>query len=233
MNRDFEYNKTKPKKKLRLKKYFYMLLFLTILSISIYSFIKFDNKLKIIVLANSDIMAKTLATEAIDTSINNVIDKDKIKSEDFIIKNFDNDGNISTISANTVLINEICSNTAVKISEYLGAIGIKKIDVYLGTLTDISSFANKGNIISVDVLPSGTAEVDYDTNFYSVGINQINFQVWLNVSVIINIITPMENRKVSVNRKLTLVDTVIRGYVPPNYINTTPNDALKLIPNSN
>lgn len=230
MSRDFGYNNKKYKKTFVLKSYNSFFILILVIALCSYIFIHIDNKIKIIVDANTDILANTIAAKTIDNAINSIIKQRDIHSESFIIKNADNSGNIATLSANTLLINEICSELAVQISEQLCRLGLQKIEIPIGTITGITTFLNRGIKISVEVLPSGTAKVNYNTEFYSTGINQLKFKVWLNIDVVVNIITPSENRKVIVNRKLTLVDTIIKGDVPPTYINTTDEEAVKLIP---
>jgi sporulation protein YunB len=232
MSKDFSFNKRRYKKNFGLKKYINILTIVIVLAISVYIFIRFDNKVKTIVDANTDILANTLATKSIDKAINSILKQKAINSESFIMKNLDSKGNIATFSANTLIINEICSQLAVEISEQLRLLGLQKIEIPIGTITGVTTLLNRGPKISVEVLPSGTARANYNTEFYSTGINQVKFRVWLNIDVVVNIITPTENRKVTVSRKLTLVDTIIKGDVPPTYINTTKDDALKLIPNN-
>ena len=64
----------------------------------------------------------------------------------------------------------------------------------------------------------GAATVAYETSFSSAGINQINFKIWIDVSMEIKIVSPLWQQTMTVARKIMLVDTVISGTVPERYM---------------
>jgi len=64
----------------------------------------------------------------------------------------------------------------------------------------------------------GNAQVDYETGFEAVGINQVNFQVWLKVDSVIAVVNPLQRQEITVSRKVSLVNTVITGEVPSVYL---------------
>ena len=63
----------------------------------------------------------------------------------------------------------------------------------------------------------GQSHVDYETSFVSVGINQTNFKVWLDVITEIQMVNPLEKDIVKTNRKVMIIDSVIKGNVPQTY----------------
>lgn len=68
-------------------------------------------------------------------------------------------------------------------------------------------------------MQSGEAEVDYETEFTSAGINQTNYKIWLTVNITISLVNPLYDRKANLSRKIMLADTVIKGDLPSNYFN--------------
>ena len=48
----------------------------------------------------------------------------------------------------------------------------------LGNISEGKIFANLGPKINIQVLPTGSAIINYDKEFRSTGINQINHTVW-------------------------------------------------------
>ena len=73
--------------------------------------------------------------------------------------------------------------------------------------------------ISFKLMEHGSAYVDYDTSFESAGINQTNFKIWINVMINVRIVNPLVSKSVEVQRKIMLIDTVIKGDIPMGYLN--------------
>ena len=165
----------------------------------------------------SNISIKTKANESINASLKNYIQNNSLKSEDFYFLNYNNIGNekVNSLSVNTILINDLCSQIAVDISKKLNNMDKEEIEIPLGTLSGIKLFSGHGPKYRATVHPMGNATVDYESSFISLGINQINFQIWLRVEIEIQVINPStQHSNVFVERKVPLVNTVINSDVP-------------------
>jgi sporulation protein YunB len=111
-------------------------------------------------------------------------------------------------------------------------IGIVKFKIPLGNMTGSRLFANIGPEVGVDVLPIGTIKVNYDNNIRSTGINQVNHTVWLDVEATVQVVVPLFSDQIIVKRRVILIDKVISGAVPPNYVNVPEKDILEVAPTS-
>ena len=60
----------------------------------------------------------------------------------------------------------------------------------------------------------GSAEADYETSVESAGIGQVNFKVCPVVKTDMTIVSPLMDKRISIMRKLMLVNTVFSGEVP-------------------
>ena len=195
---------------------FFMLLILIISIFTVSSALSSDSAFMETVITQAEIETKSSANTIINTAIQETIDEMNISSSDFIIKaNTD----ISSISADTVLINKFCSNISNKISNYFNLEYDKIIKIPIGSLFGIEWLSNIGPSISFNIMPSKEALVDYNTEFNSVGINQSNFKIWLDINTTVRIINPLQKKEIEFNRKVMIVDTVINGVVPENYMN--------------
>ena len=174
-----------------------------------------DNKVFDIVIEISHMKSKLVANEIINQSVKNTIRTMNVASSDFFI---DNASDLNSISANTILINDFCANVSDEITKQLMEISDERIKVPLGSATGIDFFANMGPEIPFSLRPEGTTEVDYETGFESVGINQVNFKIWINVNLVVQIVNPLRKEKMILTRKVMLVDTVISGQVPNQYL---------------
>lgn len=150
-------------------------------------------------------------------AIDDVIEKRNITSSDLINCHIDKNGKITSIDIDSLLINSICSEAAYKISGSLNEMEDKNIHFPLGTFTGINLLANIGPSCHIRITSMGDALVDYETKFESVGINQVNFQVWLVVSTDEEIVNPLFSKELKITRKLMLVNSVFNGEVPATY----------------
>ena len=76
-------------------------------------------------------------------------------------------------------------------------------------------------------MPMGAVKVDYETAFSSVGINQINYKIWLSVKMELRIVNPLYQEELTLSRKIMLADLVFSGRVPNHYFQISrPNEYL-------
>lgn len=195
---------------------FFILLILIISIFTVSSALSSDSAFMETVITQAEIETKSSANNIINIAIQETIDEMNISSSDFIIKE---NSDISSISANTILINEFCSNISNKISNYFNIQYDKIIEIPIGSLFGIEWLSNIGPSIGFNIMPSKEALVNYNTEFNSVGINQSNFKIWIDINTTVRIINPLQKKEIEFNRKVMIVDTVINGVVPENYMN--------------
>lgn len=195
---------------------FFILLILIVSIFTVSSALSSDSAFMETVITQAEIETKSSANNIINIAIQETIDEMNISSSDFIIKE---NSDISSISANTVLINEFCSNISNKISDYFKLEYENIIEIPVGSLFGIEWLSNIGPSIGFNIMPSKEALVNYNTEFNSVGINQSNFKIWIDINTTVRIINPLQKKEIEFNRKVMIVDTVINGVVPENYMN--------------
>ena len=157
------------------------------------------------------------------TSINNIIQNSlyssskNIKSEDFILRS-DNNGRLEYLSVNSMIVNNICAETASTVSQNLNNLTSSKIRLPLGVFTGLPILSHFGPSTTIRLQPIGDATADYETSMTQAGVNQVNFQVWINVHTTVSIVNPLWSKDLEITRKLTLVNTVFNGEIPKTYI---------------
>lgn len=208
------YKKKNYKKGKHLPKF--IILFLSIFVPVLILLIQCDNHIFGAILEISRLQSITTANKVIDKAVQDTIQTLQVDSSDFFIGGQED---LTTVSANTLLINKFCSTISAEITNGMDKISNECIPIPLGMITGIDILSNMGPKIPFSVRPMGTASVDYETSFTSVAINQVNFKIWLNIAVDVKIVNPLRQEKVSLTRKIMLVDTVISGTVPERYLN--------------
>ncbi len=214
------------KRKLKRKKFFKIpfltLSLLCLFTWSIYLFIlQFENEVLPTAIKVSQKYATNIVSQEINKSVEKVIKDLNLYTNDFFNKNFDENNKKTYLDVDTILINNVCANVSEELSTNLKNIKDTKIELPIGVFSGISAFSELGPAFTVYLSSIGDAIVDYETNFQSVGINQINFQVYLNINCSISIINPIYKKDIDISRKLMLVNTVFEGDVPNTYLNTS------------
>lgn len=210
----------KPYTKKRFHKFkFFIFIFLFIFILCCFLILmQFENNVLPSALVISEKYTTTAVNNIINKSVEEVINEKDIVSSDFFKSNLNSAEQMNYLSVNTMLINEVCSNIAVNISKNLNLIENKKIELPIGILSGIKILSNTGPKCKILLDSMGDAVVDYETSFSAVGINQVNFQVWLNIETNISVVNPFYTKDMIIKRKLMLVNTVFSGDVPSAYL---------------
>jgi sporulation protein YunB len=162
----------------------------------------------------------TVMNEVINESLADIVANLALTSEDFYNMSLDDTGRLTSLSVDTILVNQLAAQLAVDISSVLSYDRPMQIGVPIGLFTGVPIFAGIGPNFSLNIVPAGEARVEYDTSFTSAGINQINFQVWLYVEANMRIVIPLQEAIVPVSRRVALVNTVFAGEVPEGMLLT-------------
>lgn len=211
-------NRKKIKRRRRYRIYLLIPLTAIIIFISA-ALIQFDKT----ALPSAMMISEKYATAEINKQINAVTEKiiseTSVSSGDFFSSTTNGKEQLNYLNIDSMLINKICSNIATELSKQLNSAGSQKIELPVGIFSGFALLADTGPKFSISLMPAGDAQVDYETKFESVGINQINFQIWLNITAEINIVNPLYEKPIIIKRKLMLVNIVFNGDVPSTYLN--------------
>ena len=210
----------KPHKTKRSTRRIMVLAFATLILVFYLATVIADRALMPAVITIANQRSVAIINEVINDSLINTVSNFGLVSEDFFNMTQDETGSLSSLSVDTILINQIASLLAVDISGQLAIDTPTVISLPIGMLTGIPMLANIGPDISVNIVPTGEATVEYETSFTSAGINQINFQVWLYVETSMRIVVPLQEETIPVSRRVPLVNTVFAGVVPDGMILT-------------
>ena len=162
------------------------------------------------------IQAKETANNIINSAVDEVL-KEKSEGGRNILS-LETENGTTMIMADTIFINLICAEISSSITEKIANMENNIVKVPYGAASGIGIFANSGPDLEFEIMPAGDTTVDYETEFTSAGINQTNYKIWLTVNITISLVNPIYDRNISMNRKIMLADTIIKGDLPSNYI---------------
>lgn len=217
----------KPKKERRkIKSLITFLLIIGFVSLC-YNYI--EKELLPTVMAISEFKIRTMSTNIISKAVDDTLNELNINTESLVTYYYDDEGNYESFGVNSVLINQISSEIVERINNEVNGYKDEQLSIPLGKLLGKSVFANSGPRIHVNVLPYGTATTNYKSSFEATGINQINHRIWINVQMTMQVIVPLNSTKVTVCQDVTMIDRVINGQIPSQYINVPKDEILNVV----
>ncbi len=217
------------KRKDIVKKYILIFLIIFIISTLIGSFIYIDNKLRPTITLIAETKAEELANKSINKAVSNVVDNN-IKYEDLISVKTGENGKITMMQANSVLMNEIASEVALEIQDEMKKIKTTSTYIPIGTALGSPLLAKYGPKIKVSIEPIGNVYVDFGTDFESSGINQTRHRIYLKAKTEVKVVVPLTTSTKEVKTQIPICETIIVGDVPQSYVNVPEKDMMNVIP---
>ncbi|NLV76236.1 MAG: sporulation protein YunB [Tissierellia bacterium] len=199
---------------------------IALLILIIYLFRYTDKNIKPTVVAISEIRARAITTQAINDTIKNKIKRD-INYNDLIFVKYDNEGKVTLMQANTILMNSIASEVAIEVQEQLTEMSKSNIKVPLSNAFDTQIITLPS--INIRIIPQGSVAVDFATEFESSGINQTRHRIYIIVVTDIKMIVPLVSENLRITTNIPIAETIIVGDVPEEYVNVPKENLLNII----
>ncbi len=204
----------KHKSKKKIKIYIIIIVVLFIVT-NIYVFI--EKNIKPTVTSICEVKAKVIATQAINEAIKSELEKNNMR-EDLIMVDYDENGKIAMLKTNTLIMNNLATNIAIKVQENIKEVTNKSFIIPLGSALNSQILSQYGPQLYFDLVPQGSVLVNYATEFEESGINQTRYKIFIVVSVDIKIIIPLITTDTKVTNNVPIAEVVIVGDVPESYM---------------
>ncbi len=203
-----------------------LLWIIALLALIIYTYRYIDKNIRPSIIAISEVKAKQVTTQAINNTIKNKI-KNDIAYDDLMFVHYDNEGKVTLMQANTMLMNSVASEVALEVQNELKEISESIIKVPLSNAfnTDLITLPS----INIQIIPQGSVVVDFATEFESTGINQTRHRIYIIVTTDIKLIVPLISENITVTTNIPIAETIIVGDVPEQFINVPEDRILNLV----
>lgn len=159
--------------------------------------------------------AKTMAIDIINKATDDVFFD--ISSPDLVIIDKGEDGEITSVSADTIEMNRLKTKLSKSVQEYAENTEESTIYIPIGSLTNFSVLQGFGYRIPINIRSDGFAKIDFDDEFVSCGINQVKHKIFMMVSVRISVVSAVFSKSEIVTTEVPVAETVITGTVPTYY----------------
>ncbi len=172
--------------------------------------------------------AESQATSIVFNIANDEIEKEMARQgvtyNDIVKLSKNSENNISALEIDAVKINQMKSRISSQISKEIGKYEEYNISVPIGTLTGNEYLLGFGPKIKFRMKITSSVFTDFESNFYSAGINQVLHQVVIKVKIKGNLVLPWNTKGFETNTDVIAAQTVLVGVVPDAFTNVIEAD---------
>lgn len=161
--------------------------------------------------------AKEVGTKILNVESSEVL-KD-VDYNDLISVERDSNNNIKMVKSNVISINILASDITYRIQEKLGELEKTQIGISMGTLSGSRMLAGIGPNIKLKIVPVGSVETEFKSEFVSAGINQTIHRLYLIVNCDVSILTSYSTIDTNIENQVLFAENIIVGEVPDAYYN--------------
>lgn len=207
---------------------FFCFFFLIILCFLAY----LNNIVNPVIIESSSAKTRSLSQKAMEEAIYETLSESQVAIYDSLIMiNRDSNGDVAYISTNSLQINMLTRELAKVAQQKLETMGAKGINIPLGTFTGMPIFVGRGPDINIKMLPIGSINCKFKSEFINAGINQTNHKIYLTITSKVSVILPTANQNIETTTQIMIAESIIVGKIPQTYLQSTSiDDMLNLIP---
>lgn len=159
--------------------------------------------------------AKLAATDIINRAADDVFGG--ITAEETVNITTNEDGAVTSVRADTAALNKLKTELSKAIQRCTAETENTVIYIPTGSLTPYEVLQGIGHRIPVRVALDGFSELDFQSEFESVGINQVKHKIYMNATVNVSVISAIMTRSEKVTAEIPVSETVIVGGIPDYY----------------
>lgn len=179
----------------------------------------FSKHLRPRIISVSQSFAENEVSNIIDKEIQSLMLKEFLSYEKLAIINRDSQGKVTSVSANSILINNFANDLDIKIGDVLENSDRMENGIYLFSLIGADIFSGLGPKIPIRFQPISVTHADISHTFEEAGINQTLHTINLLVSIDVEILLPLAYSTIKVESQMPVAQTLIVGTVPNAYLN--------------
>lgn len=126
----------------------------------------------------------------------------------------DSEGNITLLRADTVKLNYLSSRLILAANDEIAELENMGIEVPLGYMTKNLAVHNLGPKVNINLEQIGNITSTYESIFESAGINQTRHKIYLNVSMKMRVVIPLNSKEVEISCQIPISETIVVGKIP-------------------
>jgi len=194
-------------------------------------FIYIDFNMKPVIMSIAESRARILGVQAINNAAYEIISEYSPLSYSALIDILqDAEGRVAMLQANTMRMNEIGTQTALRAQEKLDELTYANVRIPLGAATGSKMLAGRGPSITVTLVPIGAVSTEFKSEFTSAGINQTRHRIYIVLKATVRVVIPTASTAAEVSTQVQIAESIIVGQVPSTFADIPPIGILDLLP---
>ena len=181
------------------------------------AFILVALKLQPLVVGMAEAEVKNAVTLAINEAITEKMSSGEYGYESLIRLEKDSAGAVTAIVANMMTINRLKSELTETITKKVRDTKTSEIYVPLGNIMGGSLLSGRGPRIKLRIISVSSTKASFINSFTASGINQTRNQIFVEPTVVVNVLAPGALTSVEVKTQLVIAECVVVGKVPESY----------------
>ena len=178
-----------------------------------------DKRLRPIITDYSASVGETLMIKLVDETVAQIFEEEGVEYDDLVTLSRDENGNVTSLQINTAKINYIKSNISVMVAEKIAQKERYTLKIPLGTIIGNEYTVGRGPDIKFKMQITTTVIADFESRFYSAGINQALHQIHIKVKMNGQTVIPWYRSAFNLETSVIAAETVIVGITPDAYTN--------------
>lgn len=170
------------------------------------------------VVALSQEKIRSIATQTISEVVGEVLTNGNYTYDELVEVTYSSENKISQISTNSTQVNLLVREVTAKVQERFDQLDSAQVVVNLGSFTGIPLLFGYGPEITLNLVPIGTVQTNFETKFLSAGINQTLHSLYFDVNAILGLILPGSTQNFDTNLQVLICESVIVGEIPSIYL---------------
>jgi len=183
-----------------------------------------------LVFALAEARSAAMATQVLSSAVAEALG-DGVDYDDLMDVRMDQKGQVALLSANTMRMNQLADRAGAAAQRMLEQMSSERVTVPLGAALGLTLFAGSGPGIPVSIVPVGSINTDFETEFEACGINQTRHKVYLTVTASIRIVIPTGAKTTEVTVNMLAAESIIVGAVPEGFVGyNLSGEEMNLVP---
>lgn len=209
----------------------FFIFLIIMLVLSGYSFFFMERVVKPTMIIIGETKAKSMLTQAVNDVVREKFTED-IESGNLLDIKTNEAGKVTMVQANSVAMTQLSYDLAGRIQDRIKHMDEEKIMVPVGTIIGSQILSQTGPKVNLKVLPLGTTQISFKTEFEETGINQTKYKVYLLVQSKAKVLVPFSSKNIEIETILLVAETIIVGDVPQTYVNVPEEEIMDAVDNT-
>ncbi len=178
-----------------------------------------DKRMRSVICDYSASVGETVMIRTVDNIVSDIFTEDGIGYSDLVSLCRDEAGQVTSLEVNAAKMNYIKSQISVRVADKIAEREKYTLAIPLGTIIGNEYTLGRGPNIKFKMQITTTVIADFESKFYSAGINQVLHQIHIKIKMNGQTIIPWYRSNFNVETSVIAAQTVIVGMSPDAYTN--------------